>query len=129
MLTNAQAEPIIPVSDVDEAVSFYGGKLGLEILERVDADPANPELRFGVGSTTLTVYESSGAGQSRHTLANFVVDDVRATVVALRERGVKFEEYDLPGYKTEDGIAQIGAGSAAWFKDSDGNILAVGSYG
>jgi catechol 2,3-dioxygenase-like lactoylglutathione lyase family enzyme len=129
MLTNAQVEAVIPVSDIEEALSFYGGKLGLEVLERMDDLPDNPEIRFRVGNGVLAAYKSVGAGQSRHTLLSFVVDDVRSTVAALRERGVTFEEYDTPDIKTEGGIAEMGDAIAAWFKDPDGNILAVGSYG
>jgi catechol 2,3-dioxygenase-like lactoylglutathione lyase family enzyme len=58
-------------------------------------------------------------------VAAFVVDDVDAAVAGLRERGVVFEEYDLPGLRTEGGIATLGPVRAAWFKDPDGNILAV----
>ncbi len=129
MLTNAQVEAVIPVSDVDEATSFYGEKLGLEVLERIDVLPENPFVRFGGGSGTLAVYKSVGAGQSRHTLAAFIVDDVRSAVNALRERGVTFEEYDLPDIKTKEGVAQSGSTTAAWFKDPDGNILSISSYG
>jgi catechol 2,3-dioxygenase-like lactoylglutathione lyase family enzyme len=128
MLTNAQVEAAIPVSDIDEALSFYGEKLGLEVLERMDDLPDNPVVRFRVGNGVLAAYKSVGAGQSRHTLLSFVVDDVRSTVAALREHGVTFEEYDTSDIKTEGGIAEMGNATAAWFKDPDGNILAVGSY-
>jgi catechol 2,3-dioxygenase-like lactoylglutathione lyase family enzyme/peptidoglycan hydrolase-like protein with peptidoglycan-binding domain len=129
MLTNAQVEAIIPVSDVDEAASFYGEKLGLDVLERIDILPENPEVRFRTPNGTLAAYKSVGAGQSRHTLVGFIVDDVRSAVAALRERGVTFEEYDLPEIKTEAGVAQTGTITAAWFKDPDGNILSINSYG
>jgi len=68
-----------------------------------------------------------GAGKSRATVAAFVVGDLDAVVASLRERSVVFEEYDLPGLKTENGIAAVGSVRAAWFKDPDGNILAVGT--
>ncbi len=84
---------------------------------------------YGVGNGTVLVYKSVGAGQSRHTLLAFVVDDIEATVDELRGRGVTFEEYDLGDIKTENGIATIEGDRAAWFKDPDGNILGVGQYG
>jgi catechol 2,3-dioxygenase-like lactoylglutathione lyase family enzyme len=129
MLTNAQVEAAIPVSDIEQAVEFYGDKLRLEVVERLDDLPDNPEVRFRVGNGTLAAYKSVGAGQSRATLLSFVVDDVSSTVAALRERGVTFEEYDTPDIKTEGGVAEVGSATVAWFKDPDGNILAVGSYG
>jgi hypothetical protein len=65
------------------------------------------------------------AGQSRHTLASFVVDDACSVVDALKAKGVTFEKYDMPGMKTKDGVAPIGDTRAAWLKDPDGNILEI----
>lgn len=125
MLERARITAIVPVSDVEAAMRFYGETLGLELVERRDDLPENREAEFRAGDGTLLVYESSGAGQSRHTVAGFRVDDVDAVVPALRERGVVFEDYDLPGLKTEGGIAEVGGVRAAWCKDPDGNILAI----
>jgi catechol 2,3-dioxygenase-like lactoylglutathione lyase family enzyme len=129
MFENAKAEPAIPVSDLDQAASFYGEKLGLSEVKRYDEPHANPMIRYAVGSGSVLVYKSVGAGQSRHTLLGFVVDDIEATVADLRGRGVTIEEYDMGDLKTENGIATIGPDRAAWFKDPDGNILGVGQYG
>lgn len=113
----------MPVSSLEEAVAFYGGKLGLTLLERGDE---HRYARFsGAGQTKLGIYESATAGQARHTLASFVVDDVRSVVDALKGNGVVFEEYDMPGMKTEDGVATIDDTRAAWLKDPDGNILEI----
>jgi catechol 2,3-dioxygenase-like lactoylglutathione lyase family enzyme len=125
MLGSASIAAIVPVSDVEAAIRFYGDTLGLELLERRDDLPENREAEFRAGEGTLLAYESSGAGQSRHTVAGFRVDDLDAVVRALRERGVVFEEYDLPGLKSVDGIAEVGGVRAAWCKDPDGNILAI----
>lgn len=109
--------------DLDEAIAFYEGKLGLPLLERGEE---HRYARFsGAGQTKLGIYESATAGQARHTLASFVVDDVRSVVDALKRNGVVFEEYDMPGMKTEDGVATIGDTRAAWLKDPDGNILEI----
>jgi catechol 2,3-dioxygenase-like lactoylglutathione lyase family enzyme len=121
VLADARIGANVPVSNLEEAVSFYGGKLGLSLFERGEAEPY---ARFA-GETKLGVYESKTAGQSRHTLASFVVDDVRAVVDALKAKGVTFEEYDMPGMKTKDGVAAIGDARAAWLKDPDGNILEI----
>ena len=123
MLAQSRIGANVPVSDVDEAIAYYEGKLGLTLLERGEE---RPYARFsGAGQTKLGVYKSATAGQARHTLASFVVDDVRSVVDALRASGVAFEEYDLPGMKTKDGVATIGDTRAAWLKDPDGNILEI----
>jgi catechol 2,3-dioxygenase-like lactoylglutathione lyase family enzyme len=123
MLENARIGANVPVSDLDEAISFYEGKLGLKLSERGEGEPY---ARFaGAGDTKLGVYESNSAGRSRHTLASFVVDDVRAVVSELQGNGVVFEEYDLPGIKTENGVATMGDTRGAWLKDPDGNILEI----
>jgi catechol 2,3-dioxygenase-like lactoylglutathione lyase family enzyme len=124
MLTSAEIAAVVPVSDIDKAVEFYGETLGLRLDVRRDDMPQNREAEFRAGDGTLVVYESVGAGQSRATVAGFRVDDLDAAVSTLRERGVSFEEYDLPDLKTENGIATIGDLRAAWAHDPDGNIIA-----
>ena len=123
MLADARIGANVPVSNLDEAIAFYEGKLGLTLFERSDE---HPHARFGgAGETKLGIYQSGTAGEARHTLASFVVDDVRATVAELKANGVVFEEYDLPGMKTEDGVATVGDTRVAWLKDPDGNILEI----
>ena len=129
MLASARIAAIVPVSDVEAAIRFYGDTLGLVLRERRSDLPENREAEFEAGDGTLLVYESVGAGQSRHTVAGFRVDDIDDAVRSLRERGVAFEEYDLPELKTENGIAAVGDVRAAWCKDPDGNILAVEAVG
>jgi predicted enzyme related to lactoylglutathione lyase len=129
MLAHAQVVAIVPVSDVEAAIRFYGDMLGLALKERRSDLPENREAEFEVGGGTLLAYESVGAGKSRHTVAGFRVDDIDETVSTLRDRGVAFEEYDLPDLKTENGIAAVGDVRAAWCKDPDGNILAIESVG
>jgi predicted enzyme related to lactoylglutathione lyase len=127
MLAQAQIAAIVPVSDVEAAIRFYGETLGLTLKERRSDLPENREAEFEGGGGTLLVYESVGAGKSRHTVAGFRVDDLDEAVSSLRGRGVTFEEYDLPDLKTENGIAAVGDVRAAWCKDPDGNILAFES--
>jgi len=124
MLGKAEIAAIVPVSDVEKAVEFYGGTLGLELQIRRDDLPENREAEFRAGDGTLVVYESVAAGQSRGTVAGFRVDDLDSVVGALRGRGVAFEEYDLPDLKTENAIATIGDLRASWARDPDGNIIA-----
>lgn len=125
MLEQAQITAI--VSDLEAAIGFYADKLGLRLDIRRDDLPGHREAELTGGDGSLLLYESIGAGQTRHTVAAFRVDDLHAVVPALRERGVVFEEYDLPDLKTEGGIAQLGDVSAAWCKDPDGNTLAIES--
>ncbi|HEY7562864.1 MAG TPA: VOC family protein [Gaiellaceae bacterium] len=123
MLAESRIGANVPVSSLDDAIAFYAGKLGLTLFERGDEQHY---ARFsGAGDTRLGVYVSGTAGQARHTLVSFVVDDVRAAVDELRGNGVVFEEYDSPGMKTEDGVATFGDTRAAWLKDPDGNILEI----
>ena len=123
MLGESRIGANVPVSNLDEAIAFYEEKLGLPLFER------GKEQRYarfsGAGQTKLGIYESATAGQARHTLASFVVDDVRSVVDALKGKGVVFEEYDMPGMKTEGGVATMGDTRAAWLKDPDGNILEI----
>ena len=126
-LAEAGIVAIVPVTDVEAALPFYEGTLGLELQERRDDLPENREAEFRAGQGTLLLYESVGAGKSRHTVAGFRVDDIDSTVADLRERGVEFEEYDLPEIKTEGGVAAVGDVRAAWCRDPDGNLLAIES--
>ena len=129
MLEQAEITAVVPVSDVEAAIRFYGETLGLQLGERREDLPENREAEFTAKQGTLLAYESVGAGKSRHTVAGFRVDDIEAVVAGLRDRGVSFEEYDLPDLKTENGIAAVGDVRAAWCKDPDGNIIAIESTG
>jgi catechol 2,3-dioxygenase-like lactoylglutathione lyase family enzyme len=86
MLGNARIGANVPVSNLDQAISFYEGKLGLRLFERGEGEPY--ARLAGAGDTKVGIYESKSAGQSRHTLASFVVDDVRAAVDGLKSNGV-----------------------------------------
>jgi catechol 2,3-dioxygenase-like lactoylglutathione lyase family enzyme len=112
---------MLPVNDLDRAKRFYEEKLGLT-PEREDPGAAH----YRSGSTLFDLYPTQFAGSAQHTLAAWIVDDIRVVVTELRGRGVVFEEYDLPGLKTKEGIADLGFELAAWFKDSEGNTLSIG---
>lgn len=121
MLKKSPIVPYIPATDVSRARRFYEQKVGLvpkqEIAGGVVYECANGSWIF--------LYESAGAGTSKASQAFWQVNDVEAEVTELRGRGVIFEEYDMPGMKTVNGIATAGGSKAAWFKDSEGNIMAV----
>lgn len=122
MLDSARAMPTIAVSDMDRAKEFYGGTLGLKATEE---RPDGTRYEAGEG-TALLVYPSQFAGTAKSTYMAFQVPDLESAVEDLRGRGVVFEEYDMPGLKTVNGIAEIQGIKGAWFKDPDGNILSVG---
>ena len=94
MLSRAKIGAVIPVSDLERGIEFYGQTLGLGTPER-DEMPRTRRA-FPIGGGELYVYESVGAGQSKHTLCAFEVDDIEREVEELRGRGVTFEEYDMP---------------------------------
>jgi len=124
MLESAVAYATIAVSDLDRARKFYEETLGLKVR-----DQRSDGVIYEVGGgTAFLVYPSQYAGTSQSTAMSFTVDDVDQVVKELRDRGVTFEDYDLPGLTTTDGIAEIDGERAAWFKDPDGNILAVGTF-
>lgn len=122
MFESLRATPTIAVSDIERAKKFYGETLGLKVKdERADG------VRYEAGGGSLVlVYPSQFAGTAQSTYMGFDVDDVEKAVGELRERGVVFEDYDMPGLKTVDGIAEIEGVKGAWFKDPDGNILSIG---
>lgn len=126
MLSDARIMAVVPTTDLARAKAFYGETLGL-----IDANLPTPGpqvvYRCG-GGTLLEVYERPIAGDAEHTLASWEVRDMRAAVDELRNRGVRFEEYELPEAKTVDGISATGDLREAWFRDPDGNILRIHSH-
>jgi catechol 2,3-dioxygenase-like lactoylglutathione lyase family enzyme len=123
MLSSASVYATIPVVDLKRARRFYEDKLGLKVV-REDPSPG-AEIEAGHG-TRFYLYQR-GATKADHTVAGFKVKDVEAEVKALKAKGVKFEEYDIPsmGIKTVNGIATMDGLKSAWFKDTEGNILGI----
>jgi predicted enzyme related to lactoylglutathione lyase len=111
----------IPVKDVSRARKFYESKVGLT--------PAREEAGGVVyecgANTACFLYPTPNAGTSKASQAYWQVTDVEREVADLKKRGVVFEEYDMPGIKTVNGIASADGAKAAWFKDTEGNILAL----
>jgi catechol 2,3-dioxygenase-like lactoylglutathione lyase family enzyme len=119
-LSTAPAATTLPAEDLKRARSFYEDKLGLEVEARENM-PEGIFVHAGKGSL-IFLYER-GRATAENTAVTFEVDDLEATVSDLRSNGVKIEEYDSPGLKTVNGIASRDADKAAWFLDSEGNIL------
>ena len=111
----------IPAKDVARARQFYEQKLGF----KPKAEQAGGVVyQFG-DHTACFLYPTPNAGTSRASQAFWQVDDIEREVAELKARGVRFEDYDMPDMKTEDGIATAGGAKAAWFKDSEGNTMAL----
>ena len=123
MLKSGTVTANIPAGDLKRAREFYDVTLGLTPTSEIDGVALTYRT---TGGTTFTVYETEYAGQAGHTIAQWHVDDVDAEVRDLKAKGVVFEQYDMPGVTWNDGVATIeGMGKAAWFKDSEGNVLCV----
>jgi catechol 2,3-dioxygenase-like lactoylglutathione lyase family enzyme len=103
------------------ARKFYEQKIGLKAKEEY----AGGVIYECAKGSWVFLYPSAGAGTSKASTAFWAVDDVAAEVAELKSRGVAFEEYDMPGIKTVNSIATAGGAKTAWFKDSEGNILAI----
>jgi catechol 2,3-dioxygenase-like lactoylglutathione lyase family enzyme len=113
----------VPVLDLARAKAFYEKKLGL--VPKEEYGDGGLVYECGQG-TVFFMYRSAGAGTSKANQAFWTVEDLDAEMADLRARGVKFEDYDLPGLKTVNGVNIGGGVKSAWFKDSEGNILAIG---
>ena len=111
----------IPAQDVVRAREFYESKVGLKPKALIAGGVA---YEFGE-HTAAFLYPTPNAGTSQASQAFWRVDDVEREVRELKSRGVVFEDYDMPGMKTVDGIASTEGGKAAWFKDTEGNIMAL----
>jgi catechol 2,3-dioxygenase-like lactoylglutathione lyase family enzyme len=123
-LSDYRVGAVVAVSEMDRANEFYEGRLG---LPAASDDPDGGRTYQCAGDTTLHVFPSpDNAGRSGATLAGWVVDDLDQVVDELTSRGVPFERYQEPPLTTDErGVAVIGTSKSAWFKDPDGNILAL----
>ena len=121
MLDRAMVTPTLPAVDLKRARKFYEGKLGLKVVME---DPS-PGMMLQCGKGTMMYVYQRAATKADHTVASFAVDNINAEVKELKGKGIKFEEYDMPGLKTVDSIARFAGMKSAWFKDTEGNILSV----
>lgn len=122
MLAELEIHATIPAGDLARARKFYQEKLGLSPAEEA---PAGGGLIYRCYNSWFLLYPSPHAGTASHTQMGWMTDDIEQEVAALKTRGVVFEEYDTPDLKTVAGIATTGPIRAAWFKDSEGNLLGL----
>lgn len=128
MLREARSATRLPARDLDRARTWYAEKLGLEPEDERDGG-----LLYFCGGTTFALFLSQGASNGSFSQMALEVEDIDAVVASLRRRGVDFEQVDLPGLETVDGIAEIdgyypslGRGErAAWFRDCEGNMIGL----
>jgi catechol 2,3-dioxygenase-like lactoylglutathione lyase family enzyme len=130
LLQRAHVATRLPAQDLSRARAFYAEKLGLEPVEERPGG-----LRYECRNGVFALFESVGAASGDHTQMAFEVDDIESVVAGMRSRGVVFEDVDVPGLRTVDGIADVegnypskggGGERAAWFRDSEGNLLGIG---
>ncbi|GAA1969801.1 VOC family protein [Nocardioides panacihumi] len=122
MLNDSLVTANVPAADLARAEAFYADTLGLTPTSR---DPGGL-IYDTAGGTTFYLYETEFAGQAGHTIAQWHVGNVADEVRDLKAKGLAFEHYDMPGVIWDGDIASIeGMGHAAWFKDSEGNIMCI----
>jgi len=123
MLYDSRVDANIPASDLARAKDFYADTLGLSPTRELGGEVL---MYRTSGGTAFQVYRTEYAGQAGHTIAQWHVDDIESEVHDLKAKGVTFEVYDMPGVTWDGEIAAMeGLGRAAWFKDSEGNIMCI----
>ena len=122
MLADKDVIATVAVKDLAVARKFYEGTLGLAVTNAEGSEA----LTFKSGGASLIVYRSEFAGTNKATALNWMLDDALETVVAaLKQKGVTFEHYDFPGVTRTGDVHVMGGFKSAWFKDPDGNIIAL----
>lgn len=121
MLSQSAVTTMLPVMDLARARAFYEECLGLQPGE------LRPDGKFvyRVGGSALALFPRPGGTKAEHTAISFQVSDIAASIRELKNRGVVFEDYDFPDFKTVDHVCVLGAEKAAWFKDTEGNYLCL----
>jgi catechol-2,3-dioxygenase len=121
MLKKHPVDVMLLAPDLGAAKQFYGEKVGLDVLIETDEF-----ITFGCGGDSRLVVTKSSTGTTEaQTKANWRVTDIATEVADLRVRGVEIDEYDEPGLKTVDGVADVGFALAAWFVDPGGNSIGM----
>lgn len=120
-LASTQVTCMLPVKDLARARRFYEERLQLEPLG------AKPDGKFvyRVGGTEVALFPKPEGTKAEHTALSFKVADIRAAIAELKARGVTFDDYDLPDFRTVEHVCVLGSEKAAWFRDPEGNILCL----
>lgn len=123
MFENSVGMAVLAASDLSRALQYWHDVFGLDPVQNDDTGAT-----FMIGGIPVLVYESQFAGTAKNTVFTIMTDDLDRDMATLREKGVTFNDYDLPGLKTVDGVAELGGERGAWFDDSEGNIIAIGQF-
>ena len=122
MFKDSKIMAVLPAKDLNRAKDFYRDKLGIEPSESMEEGAVMYDC--GQGSRFL-LYQTENAGTAKNTQMGWDTDNLDREMEELRGRGVVFEDYDFPGLKTENGVANASWGKGAWFLDSEGNIINI----
>lgn len=120
-LTHSEVTCMLPVKDLQRARRFYEEQLGLQ-PQGLQADG---KFIYRCGGTVLALFPKAEGTRAEHTALSFRVEDIAQAVAELQQRGVRFADYDLPGFKTVNHVCVLGSEKAAWFQDPEGNILCL----
>lgn len=126
MLADCPIHTPLPVVDMERAKRFYADQLGL--TPETELRDERDGVFYRCGGTRFLLYPSQAPSDGLHSQMTWLTSDIEAAVADLKARGVVFEEYDLPGLKSINSVAIIGESKGAWFKDSEGNLLALGQF-
>jgi catechol 2,3-dioxygenase-like lactoylglutathione lyase family enzyme len=129
MLGAIKAATRLPTQDLERARRFYSDKLGLDPIEEREGG-----LLYRVGDSHFVLFASTGASRGEFTQMGIDVEDIEATVADLRARGVEFEDVEMPGFDSQDGIVTVPGNypskgtseRGTWLRDSEGNLLGLG---
>lgn len=121
MLAGTQVTCMLPVKDLARARHFYEEALQLEPL----GQKPDGKFVYRCGGTEVALFPKPEGTKAEHTAISFAVKDIRAAIAELKGRGVTFEDYDLPDFRTVEHVCVLGSEKAAWFRDPEGNILCL----
>jgi catechol 2,3-dioxygenase-like lactoylglutathione lyase family enzyme len=112
---------MLPVKDMDRARRFYEASVGLTPI----GGKPDGKFVYRCGGTEIALFPKPEGTKAQHTALSFRVDNIASAIAALKSRGVVFADYDFPGLKTEGHVCVLGSEKAAWFEDTEGNILCL----
>jgi catechol 2,3-dioxygenase-like lactoylglutathione lyase family enzyme len=118
---STEATCILPVKDMERARKFYDESLG---LQPVGGKP-DGKFVYRCGGTEIALFPKPEGTKAQHTALSFRVDNITEAIALLKSRGVTFADYDYPGLKTVGNVCVLGSEKAAWFEDTEGNILCL----
>lgn len=122
MFDNAQCAAVLPASDISRARAFWQDTFGLDPVDETEPEA----LMYEINGTRVLVYETQFAGTAQNTAMAIDTADFDGDFEALKSKGVQFNDYDFPGLKTVDGVAELNGRRGSWFNDSEGNIIGLG---